>query len=308
MQNIADFQNFFKSELIELLQPLEVYRIKRIRIFKWIQFAAILTIIILIACIIWSNLIISVLCGFLVIAAEGFAFESLGKTNEVLARSYKSKIIPIFLNFINPQHKYIPEQKVAKNLFEKSLLFPHEINEVHGEDYMRFTFDEVDIMFCESEVTGYGPGLPMFKGIFIASTFNKPFSSQTFIFPKKATSFFRKLRFKIYGSSYHVQLEDPEFEREFIVLSDNQIESRYILTTSLMQRLLDYKRKLKAELAFSFISNRLYCTIPNAKNLFEPALFDSFLDFKFIFQSYEPIMLYSGIVEDLNLNLKIWSE
>ena len=308
MQNFVDFQNFYKSELKEFLQPLEDYRIKRIRIFKRIQYVAILSVIMLGVSLKWGNVLTCVLSGFFIIAMEGFAFESLGKTNEALTHAYKNRIIPKFLGFITPENSYIPNQKISKSIFEKSLLFPHEINEVHGEDYMRFKFGDIDIMFCESEVTSYGPSVPMFKGIFMSATFNKSISSKTFIFPKKGTSFFRKLRFKLFGSSYHIQLEDPDFEKEFIVLGDNQVESRYILTTSLMQRILDYKRKLNAELAFSFISNKVYCTIPSTKNLFETALFDSFMDYRFISQSYEPIMLYAGIVEDLNLNLRIWSE
>jgi len=304
----TNFQSYFEAELKVLLQPLEDYRIKRIKVYWQIQYIAILIGLIFFISFVLGNSPLCVLCVVATVVIEGFSFESIGKTNKYLQREYKSKIMPKILGFINSEFEYIPNQKLSKSVFDKSLLFHQAVNVVEGEDFMRFKIGEAGIMFCESTVYGEGPGAKMFHGIFISATFNKNFTSKTFIFPKKSTSIFRKLKFKLLGSSFNVKLEDPEFEKEFIVLSEDQVESRYILTTSFMERILEYKRKLNAELAFSFISNRLYCTIPNPKNLFEPALFDSFLDFNFILQSFEPLVLYTGLVEDLNLNLKIWSK
>jgi len=308
IQNVEEFQIFFESELKIVLQPLEDFRVNRIKIFKRYRNLAFVVGLILILSFFIDNKLVISFCALLVVFTLGLAYESLTNTNLKLRKDYKNKVLPIILNYINPNFEYIPRQKISKTVFEKSLLFPREIKTIDGEDFMRFYIDNVDLMFCESEVFGYVPSSIMFKGIFISATFNKSFTSKTFIFPEKTTSFFRKLKFKILGSSYRVSLEDPEFEREFIVLSEDQVESRYLLTTNLMQRILEYKRKLKAEVAFSFISNRLYCSIPNSKNLFEPAIFDSFLDFNFILKSYEPIILYTSIVKDLNLNLRIWSK
>ncbi|MCB9013018.1 MAG: DUF3137 domain-containing protein [Bacteroidales bacterium] len=255
-----------------------------------------------------GNKLFIVFCTLIVLFFLGQGYESISKTILILRREYKNYILPVLLNYIYSDFEYIPEQKISKKKFEESLLFPREIETIYGEDFMRFRIDNVGLMFCESIVYGYIRNKIMFKGIFIAATFNKSFSSKTFVFPEKTTSFYRRLKFNILGSSYKVHLEDPEFEKEFIVLSEDQVEARYLLTTNLMQRMLEYKRKLNAELAFSFISNRLYCTIPNTKNLFEPAIFNSFLDFDFILKSYEPIILYTSIVKDLKLNLSIWKK
>lgn len=308
MHTQEEFRTFFESNLKSFLQPLEEYRVQRVRKFIRIQYIAVFGLIVLLFALFTENNVLIALAGVILVGIEGFAFESIAKANLFLRKEYKLKILPRILRFINSDFEYIPKQKISKAVFEKSLLFPFIINSVDGEDFMRFKVGETDIMFCEAEVYTDGPFSKMFDGIFISASFNKSFNSQTFIFPQKSTPFFRKIRFKILGSSYEVKLEDPEFNDHFIVLSDDQIEARYILTTSLMQRILDYKKKLNCELAFSFISKRLYCTIPNSKNLFEPALFESFLDFNFLLRSYEPIILYTGIVDDLNLNLRIWSK
>ena len=308
MPTINEFQIYFESELKLLLQPLEDYRVRRVKFYKRIQYFAIAAGLILILIFIFGNNVSIAFMALLLVFIEGFAFESISNTNRYLRKDYKNNILPKVLRFINSDFEYIPKQKISKTVFEKSLLFPHEINVVEGEDFMRFKIGDTDIMFCEAEVYGYGPISKMFDGIFISASFNKSFNSETFIFPKKSTPIFRKLKFKLLGSSYDVKLEDPEFEKEFLVLSEDQVESRYILTPGLMERILEYKRKLNCELGLSFISKRLYCTIPNSKNLFEPALFETFMDFNFILQSYEPIILYTGIVADLNLNLRIWSK
>ena len=40
-----------------------------------------------------------------------------------------------------------------------------------------------------------------------------------------------------------VKLEDPEFEKHFVVSGEDQVEARYILSTCLMQRLTDFRNK-----------------------------------------------------------------
>jgi hypothetical protein len=307
-QSIEAFRAFFESEIQPKLQPLEDYRLQRIKIYKRYRYFVFLAAVVLILSFFSHNALIISGCVVLVIIAIGFTFESLSYTNLYLRKEYKNKILPEILTYLFSDFEYIPRQKIAKSVFEKSLLFPHEVLEVHGEDFMQFRIDNVNLMFCEATVYGYPPKPIMFKGIFITVAFTKSFTAKTFIFPEKSTTFFRKLKFKILGRSYIVTLEDPEFEKEFIVLSEDQIESRYILTPSLMERILEYKKKLNIELAFSFIENKLYCSIPNTANLFEPTLFESFFDFNFMLKSYDPLILYTGIVKDLKLNMRIWSK
>ena len=103
-------------------------------------------------------------------------------------------------------------------------------------------------------------------------------------------------------------MDDVDFNEEFAVYSTDQVESRYILSPSLMSRILSYKQKVNRKISVSFVNDKMFCAIPNYINLFEPALFESFFDFTFIQKSYEAIKLYTDIVDDLNLNLRIWTK
>ena len=104
-----------------------------------------------------------------------------------------------------------------------------------------------------------------------------------------------------------VKLEDPRFEKEFVVYSHDQIEARYILTPALMQRIWEYRKKSGKETYFSFVNNRIYVAIEYINDVFEANLYKSLIDFGCIQEYYEDMAHAIGIVEDLNLNTRIWN-
>ena len=215
--------------------------------------------------------------------------------------------MPELLRYLFDDVEYIPRQRIAKSVLEKSMLLPDRMMIVEGEDFMRFKIGDTRIMFCETTVLSSRGEDVLFNGVFISASFNKYFTAKTFVCPEKSKSFFRNLKRRILDNLCPVKLEDVEFNKEFFVLSSDQVEARYILTPSLMLRIMNYRRKIKKGISFSFVDDRLYCAIPNYINLFEPALFEHF-DFEFIKRNYLPLKLYTDLVEDLNLNNQIWSK
>jgi hypothetical protein len=45
-----------------------------------------------------------------------------------------------------------------------------------------------------------------------------------------------------------------------------------------------------------------------AKDLFEPRVFQTLIDFSQVVEYYQDLELVIGLVEDLNLNLRIWTK
>ena len=101
--------------------------------------------------------------------------------------------------------------------------------------------------------------------------------------------------------------ENPEFERYFVVYGDDQIESRYVLSTSLVQRILDFRKKTGRRVYLSFVGSQVFVAIPYRRSLFEPRVFASIVGFKGVREYFDDLKLALGIVEDLNLNTRIWS-
>lgn len=152
------------------------------------------------------------------------------------------------------------------------------------------------------EITYKTPKTKIFRGLFFIAKFPKSFAKRTFILPNKFSN-------KITPQSWRgkrINLEDSEFNRLFSVYGDSQLESRYILSTNLMDRLVQFQKKARRNIYISFIEGHVCIAIRYYHNLFEPKLFTSMLSFAPLREYFENLQLIMGIVQDLNLNQKIW--
>ncbi|MDD2358230.1 MAG: DUF3137 domain-containing protein [Thiovulaceae bacterium] len=73
------------------------------------------------------------------------------------------------------------------------------------------------------------------EGLFIVTSFNKHFSNSTIILPDNAQSLFGSfidscLQSNNFSRSQPVKMDNPEFEKEFVVYGTDQIEARYPFT------------------------------------------------------------------------------
>jgi hypothetical protein len=93
-----------------------------------------------------------------------------------------------------------------------------------------------------------------------------------------------------------------------VVYGTDQIESRYILSTSLMRRILEYKRKTGKALHLSFANSNIYVAITTGRDMFEPRLFRSLVGAETLREYLDDLQMILGIVEDMNLNTRIWTK
>ncbi len=146
-----------------------------------------------------------------------------------------------------------------------------------------------------------------FKGLFFFADFNKHFKGYTIAFPQGETFFAP-------DGTERIRLEDPQFEKQFDVYGSDQIEARYILTTSLMERISNFYNQAardtddKRDVYISFVDERMYIAIPFKRDLFEPDLSETFIRFEPVQEYFEDIDLAYGVVEDMHLNTRIWSK
>jgi hypothetical protein len=306
MKSEAELKQFYEATLKPQLEPLEQYRMARHTKLKRCLYAALCCGLLIVLGFFTLEPFVILNLSFPSILLLSLAFYTYRSMSGNLQKQFKNNILPLLLEFLFDEYEYKAKQRIADTVLEKSMLFHYFIAGVQGEDFMRFKIGETNIMFCETTVLTYKEKIK-FMGVFIVAVFNKSFTSNTLVLPKSFSSFFVNMKRKLFQNMQNVKLEDVEFDNEFTVLSTDQVEARYILTTSFMQRIMDYKRKTKEGISFSFVDNKLYCAIPEYVNLFEPALFEPF-DFDFIKKTYSPLKLYTGLVDDLHLNLRIWSK
>lgn len=145
----------------------------------------------------------------------------------------------------------------------------------------------------------------VFKGLFFIADFNKHFQGRTTVLPDSIGS---KVEVLNRGRGQAVKLEDPQFKKLFSVYGTDQVEARYILSTSLMERLITFRGKANRKVYVSFVDSLIYLAVSYQEDLFEPRLFKTMLDFQPLKDYYETLQLMLGIVEDLNLNQRIWTK
>jgi len=240
----------------------------------------------------------------------------------VLTRGYvsdfKSIVIGRIVQFIGEDLTYNPSGCIPKSTFMLSKIFTTKPNRYKGDDYVSGKVGATQIQFSElNAVYESGSGknrhrTTVFKGIFFVADFNKHFHGETVVLPDTAEKMFGWLGQKLQSLNVFrgelIKLEDPEFESHFVVYGSDQIEARYILSTSLMERITNFKKKTGRRIHLSFIGSMVFVAVWYSRNLFEPKLFTTLLDFAPIRQYYEDLQLIIGIVDDLNLNTRIWSK
>lgn len=242
-------------------------------------------------------------------------------------KRFKKEVVSRIVTFIDENLSYDPDNTITLAEFRASMLeeFWQPVDRWRGEDYVKGTLGKTAVKFSEvhaeyETTTTNSKGNTetkyhdIFKGLFFIFDFNKDFEGFTVVLPDYAERYFGRFgkmlqswKGKIKPGEL-VKLADTEFEREFVVYSDNQITARYVLSTSLMRRLLTFRRQLDKQVYLSFVNGKLYMGIPVGKDLFEPTVFKTLLDFKLVHEFFEYMQLGKDIVEELNLNTRIWSK
>lgn len=233
-------------------------------------------------------------------------------------RDFKERIIRRLISFLGPGLQYEPKGKVAWETFVRSELFAAKPNLYKGDDRVWGLVGKTRVEFSEvlaQHVQRSGKTTTVhtiFRGLFFTADFNKHFRTKTFVLPDTAEKMLGRFG-KMLQSLNPIRpdlaaLDDPDFEREFAVYGQDPIEVRYILSPSLMERILRFQRKTGRKIFLSFIDSTLYAAIWIDRPLLEPKLFRNLLEFQTVREYFDDIQLAIGLVEELNLNTRIWSK
>ena len=236
------------------------------------------------------------------------------------AKNFKERVITPLIRAIDPYLLYNPDFTVSQHLFERSDLFKHAIDRYSGNDYVKGSVDGVPLEFSDvhaeyqtRDSKGRTQWHTLFRGLFLVAEFNKHFKSRTVILPDHAEKSFGTLiggwlQSKNMSRDDLIRLDDPEFEKHFVVYGSDPIEARYILTHSMMKRIAEFQKKVSHPLFVSFVHNHIHVAIATGKDLFEPAVFTSLLDYKQAMEYVNTLRDTIGLVEELKLNEKLWSK
>jgi len=314
MSAYASFKEFYDAKLLPELKILDKER-------KQVDRRVLLIGLIAVILIVLTGRIEGNATTYFQILIGLFAFIVISITSRKYRLNFKNNIVLKITAFVDENLVYTPDGFVSREEFTNSGIFQKYCNSFTGEDHFKGKIGKTAIEFSEvvgrhKTTTGTGSKrkeqyTTIFKGVFFVADFNKNFSGYTLVLPDTAEKMLGKFGQNLQAFSSKgelIKLEDPEFEKEFCVYASDQVEARYILSPSLMQRIVEFKRKWDTKVYLSFRDSKVYIAIKMNKNLFETRLFKSIVDYQFMEENVRFLILLTGIVEDLNLNTRIWTK
>lgn len=102
----------------------------------------------------------------------------------------------------------------------------------------------------------------IFKGVFILLDMNKNFNTHTII-TQDSLSHTSPL-----NNLHHTELEDIQFEKRYDVFTDNDVEARYLITPSFMERLNNIELCFNGKISCAFYKEKLILAIRTKHDLF----------------------------------------
>lgn len=154
---------------------------------------------------------------------------------------------PIFKgsNFISNYNKYISACFISANI-----------------DDINFISSEISVKKETKTKEGKYNRETLFKGFFTIKDKDIPSTLNIVIFPDVNNKILNNLSEdvrKLFGDKEKsVKLENVEFERNFEVVSNDQVAARKIITLEFMEKLLEIKNKLNKNLTVIYKNKRIY--------------------------------------------------
>jgi len=318
MKTLSSLQNFFYENIFPNLKYLEE---KRVKIYTRLKYSVIaLFIVTLLVAFLFKDIFSNSLEFTFILISIPIAIFSFIYKVEISGFSslFKDEVIEQLVDFIDSSLLYEKNGYIRVVEYKKSSLFPLHVDRYKGDDFVSGNVEGVALRFSEihSEVEkknskGKTYWQTIFKGLLFIADFNKNFKGKTVILPDSAESFIGSFAHFFQSFSSHgelIKMDNPEFEKEFVVYSSDQIEARYILSHSLMDSIMRYKKIVGKNLSISFVGSNIYIAIGFKQKLFEPKIYKSVQNFDEVRFYFEVLSMTVDIVNILKLNRRIWSK
>lgn len=280
------------------------------------------------------NVELLVVLFFILIFVKDFDFYKSKKYKEIInyTMEYKKRILSKIVELEFEGLEYVEDSKISVEQFNESYLFCNYDLMYGSEDLIKGKIGQTKLEFAKIVTQYYDDKgksrgwKTFFYGLFIVADFNKNTDFTTTVLPVEKMDLNiiyskPKKNNNSFESAKSIKLEDLEFQNMYDVYSNNEIEARYILTPSMMRKLVDLGIKVSVDnddlsiiktqynkLPYiSFNKSKIFIAIPFATNLYNPDI-DEDRDSIYIKKHKKIILMVKELIEDLDLNTRIWSK
>ncbi|MBP1681972.1 MAG: hypothetical protein H6Q35_2311 [Proteobacteria bacterium] len=318
--NLASLLDYYYESMYPSLKVLEEKRLHTILTLKKAA-AILLAIAALLFLFLTQNTLLKPLHAFLIVGIGGLVIFMFIYHHESAGYGslFKDQVIEKIIHFLDPSLIYDKTNSINEHEYQQSELFLESYDRFSGNDLIRGTIEGVEVHFCDLHVekkvrtkNGKEEWTDIFQGLFFVADFNKAFHSKVVVLPDIAERSLGVLGSWIQGMNLQrgelMKLDHMEFEKFFVVYGSDPIDSRYILSHALMEKIVQFRKKIDKSLYLSFVDSKLFLALNYNKPLFEPILSRSLLEFDYIKDYFELLVMILGIVTEFKLNEKLWSK
>ena len=174
---------------------------------------------------------------------------------------------------------------------------------VKYDDMFSGNFKNVDFQIVESHyvVQSSKRTRTVFKGIIVKVDMNKNFTGNTVV---RANNAYAKQ--DIPKGLKRTILEDVQFEKQYYVYTNDEVEARYLLTPAFMERLNNVKTAFNGKVLCAFYRNALYIGIEHSKDAFALCDLNRPMDDAYqYYKLYDEISSIYKMIDHLKLDQKI---
>lgn len=319
MKTTRDFLLFRQSTLKDKMKALEDVRKEGLRYKKYNQLTLLLGTILLILMIMKASQLGWLIIPFSIVGILVFFYLSAYWTEKIrklnFKKRFKLELLEPTIKFISEDLEYIPHKFIPPSNFRASKLFRFPIASYTGDDYVHGKIDQTVFHFSElfveqrNKKSNSGKSVA-FGGLFFVADFHKNFNGGTYLIPNKAKyrlNWLRKNKTNMHKEK-RVYLENSALSRYFLCFADDDITARYILSSSMMESILEFKKKRpRNDIHISFNYNHVFVAIDHPNDLFEPSFNNSIYSESSLHAYFEEIQLVVQLIEKLKLNQRIWT-
>ena len=287
LKNEIEFEKYYQNEYSKVITHYyEFLKEKRLSIVIFrIIFGAILSIIsvILINTLNLKELLnnyytIGITLYFIIIATATIV--SIRKSLTEIMYKLNEDIFRDLLAFISDNELeniiYEPKKRLSEEAFDKMELFNLDVVKYNGKNYIKVPYNKnnmvfsdmktytIDIIETKKEIYKNGKKYirtirkkkkrNIFEGLYIGATLNKKNTTHIYLIPNNFNNTFLQSKIMNYikYQGNPVMLENLEFSKKYKVFCNDEVQARYILSLSLMERInkLDELYKGKKYIVF----------------------------------------------------------
>ena len=326
MNTNEKFEKLYADILSENTQSLEKSR--NDAKIETIQKGTILTILIVIGIILFLVIFIcyypnvsvlgSILPVYIMMAISVyFVMILMGKNSKVskYKKEFKEKIITALIDSFDENLKYLPTRGIGSNGYDNAEF--EDYDRFNSEDLIRgalknncnFEMAEVLTEHEHSRINEEGEEYtlyysPIFHGIFAKMETPKTFNARLYLRKdrKDKNILGRVLTKKLPFDNLKVDLDSPEFEKYFDVYCTDKIIALQLLTSDIMQLLVNFQNEMGMDYELTIKDNRIYIRFMSGK-MFETAGVNKFSLDKDTLYKYYRMLDFSFTLSDKLINL-----